>query len=95
MSKASGVVAGFGISLAIAVCAYVARETLWHLGKSYWLVLGMLGLTHVIFTSVAVVKLSASPWHRLGFVVILIVGQLWLIQGIAMQVIWHFGRFAP
>lgn len=95
MNKAYGVMAGFAISLAIAVCSYVARETLWHLGKTYWLVLGTLGLTHVIFTSVAVVKLSANPWHRLGFVVILIVGQLWMIQGIAMQAIWYFGRFAP
>lgn len=95
MNKAFSVVVGFGISLAIAVCAYVARETLWYLGNTYWVVLGTLALTHVIFTSVAVAKLSANPWHRLWFVVILIVGQLWMIQGIAMQVIWYFGRFAP
>ena len=86
---------GTAICLAFAASTMFARETLWHLGGTYWLVLGLLGILQLIATSIVFVQSSGRTLLRLGLVIALLIGQLWAIQMIAMQVIWYFGRFAP
>ena len=86
---------GTTICLALAVSTVFAREMLWHLGGTYWLILGLLGMLQLIATSIVFVQSSGRTLLRLGLVIALLLGQFWAIEMIAMQVIWHFGRFAP
>lgn len=83
------------ICLALAAGTVFATETLWHLGKTYWLILGLLGMLQLIATGIVFVHSSGRTLLRLGLLSALLIGQMWAIQMIAMQVIWHYGRFAP
>lgn len=87
--------AALAICLTLAIATVATKELLWNLGVVYWLVLGLLALLHVV-GSVAV--FVANPGRlplRIGVVVLLIVGQWWLIQMIVMQIIWRLRGFAP
>lgn len=95
MIKASIQFIGTSICLALAASTVVASETLWHLGGTYWLILILLGMVQLIVTGIIFVKSPGQPLLKLGLIVALLIGQLWAIQMIAMQVIWYFGRFAP
>ena len=88
-------VIGLAVCLALAVCTALARESLWHLGGTYWLVLVLLALVQIALSSVVFVASRGRLRIRLAVVGLLIVAQWWLIQMLAMQVVWRLRDFAP
>lgn len=86
---------GLAVCVALAVGTIVAKESLWHLGGIYWFVLSLLALTHVVCTGAVIFANPNASLIKFGVVVLLIVGQWWAIQMIAMQVIWRLRGFAP
>ena len=83
------------VCAAIALSTFLAKESLWNLGGTYWLVLGLLALVHVIVSGAVFFAHRGSLPISLGALGLLIIGQWWLIQMIAMQIIWRLKGFAP
>ena len=88
-------VVGLAGCVALAVCTSLARQSLWHLGSTYWLVLGLLALVQTSLSGVVLAASAGRLWIRLAVVGLLVVGQWWLIQMLAMQVVWRLRGFAP
>lgn len=87
--------AALALCTTVAVSTLLPKESLWHLGSIYWLVLELLALVHVIVSGAVFVVNPGRLLVRLYMVVVLIVGQWWVIQMIVMQVIWRLRGFAP
>ena len=85
----------FGVSILLTASTIAVRELLWHLGQGYWLILGGLAVTQLIATGVGLAKSNGHLALITGLIGLLVVGQLWALEMIAMQVIWRFGQFAP
>ena len=84
-----------GICAAIALLTAVVRHTLWQHGEVYWLTLESLAVLQTVVSAVALF-VYPRPWPFVICVVtLLIVGQLWAVESIAVGIIWSFGRFAP
>ena len=81
--------------VALTVGTIVAKESLWRLGGIYWFVLGLLALVQVVVTGAVIVATPGQLLMKMGCGALLIVGQWWVIQMIAMQVIWRLRGFAP
>ncbi len=95
MNMLNNRVIGLAVSAAIAISTVLARESLWHLGGTYWLVLGLLALVHVVVSAAIFLAQPGKLSIRLGAAGLLFFGQWWAIQMLAMQVIWRIKGFAP
>ncbi len=84
------------VSVFIALSTMWVERLFWHIGYSnYLLILGILALLHFI-VSILIIRENPDKFLlRLGAVVIFIIGQRWLIELIAMLVIWYLRGFAP
>lgn len=86
----------FAVSMFIGLSTILVERFFWHIGyANYLLLLGILALLHVIVSIVIIKENSDKFLLRLGAVVILIIGQRWLIELIAMLIIWNVRGFSP
>jgi hypothetical protein len=88
-------IANLLICAVLAISTVVAKETMWHLGGIYWLVLGLCAIAHIGATSVVVCSSQSTTITRFSAVALLVVGQWWGIQMISMQAIWRLRGFSP
>ncbi|MGZ0019897.1 hypothetical protein [Nitrosomonas sp. wSCUT-2] len=86
----------YAVSVFIALSTILAERFFWHIGYSnFFLLLSVLALLHVIVSIVMIKENPDKFLLRLGAVVIFITGQWWLIELIAMLIIWNVRGFAP
>lgn len=89
------------LSTSLIPCASIALATLlvsnylWFLGPLYMNALTALAIIHLVTSMIAFVNKTNGLMFKCGIVILLLIGQLWAIEMIAMEVIWYFGRFAP
>lgn len=95
MSMLSNHITGLAVCIVVAAATIWVDRSLWHLGDTYWLLLVLLALVHLIVSGAVFVANPGRLLIRLGVVVLLIVGQWWLIQMLVMQVIWRLRGFGP
>ena len=85
---------------AIAICAGIAALTLWA-QKAYWLgsnnflLLCVLLVVHVIVSGSLLWLLPGGTFFKIAVIILLIVGQWWGIEFVAMLAIWYLRGFAP
>lgn len=95
MSMLSNHITGLAVCFVIAVATIWVDRSLWHLGGTYWLVLVLLALVHIVVSGIVFIANPDRLAIRLGVVVLLIIGQWWLIQMLVMQIIWRLRGFGP
>jgi hypothetical protein len=83
------------VCIAITAAIIFAKELLWHLGVGYWVVLSLLGISHLVVSAAVFADNSGNFPIKLGISFLLITGQWWVLEMIAMQVIWRLHGFAP
>ncbi|KPK48584.1 MAG: hypothetical protein AMS22_15085 [Thiotrichales bacterium SG8_50] len=77
-----------------AVATWAAHSTLW-MQEWYYLALSVLAATSLAI-GVTILATKERSARNIALVVIgLVIGQWWLIEVLATQVIWRFGGFAP
>ena len=80
---------------AMAICTHAVKGTLWSFGNFYWLALCTLAVLHLA-ASIAVIYFQRKRTSIVFIVLsLLILGQWWLIQMLAMQIIWRLRGFGP
>jgi hypothetical protein len=86
----------FAVSVLIALSTILIERLFWDIGYSnYLLLLSFLALPHIVVSTMIIKENPDKFLLQLGAVVILIIGQRWLIELSAMLIIWHFRGFAP
>ena len=79
----------------IALTTVLVGEFLWNLGTAYWVLLGALAVAQLGATIHAFRAQLGMPWVRPTVVVLLLIGQWWLIKMLAAQAAWLLRDFAP
>lgn len=84
------------VSMFVGLSTILVERFFWHIGyANYLLLLGIFASLHVV-VSVMIIKENSDKFLlRLGAVVIFIIGQRWLIELIAMLIIWNVRGFSP
>ena len=88
-------IAGLAVCVVVAVVTIWVDRSLWYLGNMYWLMLVLLALAHIAVSGAVFLANPGRLSIRLGVVVLLIVGQWWLVQMLVMQIIWRLRGFGP
>lgn len=84
------------VSMFLALSTILVERFFWHIGYSnYLLLLSTLALLHVIVSAMIIKENPDKFLIWLGAVVIFSIGQRWLIELIAMLIIWNVRGFAP
>lgn len=81
----------FAVTTLLAVFVYT---TLWW-ASSYFIWLSILAMTNVVL---AIMILTKTGWHLgtlITLVVGILIGQRWIVESIAAQLIWSIRGFAP
>lgn len=79
----------------VALCTIAVDKLLWQLGDTYWFALGLLAFLHIVISGVFFIANAGNRLFRLSIVLLLLVGQWWAVQMLAMQIIWRVQGFAP
>lgn len=78
----------FAVSMFIALSTILIERSFWHIGYSnYLLLLNILALSHVVVSTMIIIANPGKLLLRFGVIVILIIGQRWPIELIAMVII--------
>ncbi|QOJ20194.1 MAG: hypothetical protein HRU77_05475 [Gammaproteobacteria bacterium] len=84
------------VSVFIALSTILVEKLFWYIGYLNNLqLLSILALMHVVVSALIIIDNPGKLLLRLGTVVIFIIGQQWLIELIAMLIIWQARGFAP
>ena len=87
------------LSTSLVPCASIALVTLlvsnylWYLGPLYWIALIVLAIVHLVASTIAFVDKTNGLMFKYGVVILLLIGQLWAIEMIYMQIIWRINGF--
>ena len=88
--------ASLAVSVFLALSTILVERLFWHIGYSnYLLLLSTLALLHVIVSTMIIKENPDKFLIWLGAVVIFSIGQRWLIELIAMLIVWNVRGFAP
>lgn len=87
------------LSTSLIPCASIALATLlvsnylWFLGPLYLNALTVLAIVHLVASTIAFVDKTNGLMFKCGVVILLLIGQLWAIEMIYMQIIWRINGF--
>lgn len=95
MSMFKNQATGLAICAVIAITSFLVSESLWYMGGMYWFLIGLLALVHIVLSGAVLLAKPSRLYIKLSVVVLLIVGQWWMLQMLVMIVIWRLRGFAP
>jgi hypothetical protein len=74
--------------------AAVVHTTLWW-ASSYFIWLSILAITNVVLAILILIKTGCHLGPLIALIVGVLIGQRWLFESIAAQLIWSIRGFAP
>lgn len=77
-----------------SVATLVVQATLWA-SPSYQIILGALAVASIIFGIKALWETGREIWAVLLVLAGLLIGQWWLVEAAAAQLVWAWRGFAP
>jgi hypothetical protein len=84
------------VSVFIALSTMLVERLFWHIGYSnYLLILSIFALIHIVVSVMIIRANSGKILLQSCALVIFIIGQRWLIELIAMLIVWYVRGFAP